>query len=164
MLLGEILHAGVIKTRVEAQSRFEAIEELIEVLVDAHELPLSLRDHAVDVVMQRERSMSTGMEHGIALPHGSSDQITDVIGALGIAPNGIPFESIDGQPVRLIILLILPKKEFQAHVRTLAGVAHLLQNAALREALIWAPDSEAVLELIEREEERDAFFDLRSQE
>ncbi|MCP4639808.1 MAG: PTS sugar transporter subunit IIA [bacterium] len=162
MLLGEILRPGLVKTRVEAQDKFEAIEELVDVLVDAHEIPLSMRDHIVEAVTDRERSMSTGMEHGIALPHGSSDRIDDIVGAIGIAPNGIPFESIDGQPTNIIILLVLPKDKFQAHVRTLAGIAHLLSNATLRDSLLKAPDADTVVDLVEREEDGDTFFDPRS--
>ncbi|MBN2309801.1 MAG: PTS sugar transporter subunit IIA [Candidatus Hydrogenedentes bacterium] len=161
MLLGEILREGLVKTQLEAQTKTEAIEELVDLLADAHEIPLSLRDHVVGAVMERERSMSTGMEHGVALPHGSSSQIDDIVGALGIAPHGIPFESLDGQPAQLIILLVLPKERFQAHVRTLAGIAHLLGNGEFRKALLAAPDADAVLQLIEREEEGDVFFDLR---
>ena len=79
MLLGEILHKDVIKIELDAETKNEAIEELVDLLVEAHEVPLSLRDHIVDMVMTRERSMSTGMEHGIALPHGASDRVDDII-------------------------------------------------------------------------------------
>jgi mannitol/fructose-specific phosphotransferase system IIA component (Ntr-type) len=161
MLLGEILRPGVVKTRLEARDKLEAIEELVDVLVEAHEIPLSLRDHVVEAVVERERSMSTGMEHGVALPHGSISELDDIVGALGIAGDGIPFESIDGRPAQLIILLVLPKDKFQAHVRTLAGIAHLLQNASLRDSLLRAPEARAVIDLIEQEEDRDTFFDLR---
>lgn len=73
MLLSEMLHARVVKTHLEAENKYEAIEELVDLLIEAHEIPLSLRDHVVEVITERERSMSTGMEHGIALPHGSSE-------------------------------------------------------------------------------------------
>ena len=120
MLLGELLHEGVLKTGMEARDKHEAIDELADLLVESHEIPLSLRDHVVEAIMNREKTMSTGMENGIALPHGASDKVSDIIAALGIAPDGIPFESLDGQPAKIIVLLILPRQEFQAHVRTLA--------------------------------------------
>lgn len=161
MLLGEILHAGVVKPRLEATDKYEAIEELVDLLVEAHEIPLGLRDHIVDVVVHRERSMSTGMEHGVALPHGASDRIDDIVGGLGIARGGIPFESLDGEPAKLIILLVLPRRNFQGHVRTLAGIANLLGNQSFRDAMLSAPDTRAILRLIEREEDREVFYDLR---
>lgn len=159
MLLGEILHAGVVKTNLEADNKIEAIEELVDILVETHEIPLQLRDHVVEVVTQREQSMSTGMEHGIALPHGSTDRVDDIIGALGISQKGIPFETLDGLPAKVVILLIIPKRNFPGHVRTLAGIAHLLNNEAFRQALIAAHDVDSLLQLIEQEEDKDAFLD-----
>lgn len=153
MLLGEILHRGSIKVDLEAVSKDEAIEELVDLLVDAHEISLALRDHVVEAVLERERSMSTGMEHGIAIPHGSSDRIDDIIAALGISRKGVPFQSIDGRPARIIVLLLLPKQRFQAHVRTLAGIAHLMGNRTFREALVNAPGVDAVVGLIEQAED-----------
>ena len=161
MLLGELLHEGVVRIRLGAKDKKEAIEELVDLLVEAHEIPLSLRDHVLESVMQREHSMSTGMEHGIALPHGASDRVNDIVGAMGISPEGIPFDSLDGLPAKVIILLVLPRDNFQGHVRTLAGIAHLLGNDSFRERLLDAPDTNAVLDLIEQEEDRDVFFDLR---
>ena len=161
MLLSEILHEQVVKTGLEAETKHEAIEELVDMLVEAHEIPLSLREHIVEAVTERESSMSTGMEHGIALPHAATDRINDIIGALGVAQHDIPFESVDGRPARLIILLVLPRDNFQGHVRTLAGIAHLLQNNALREKLIAAPDVQTVLQLIEEEEDHEVFDQFR---
>lgn len=161
MLLGEILHAEVIKTDLEARTKTEAIEELIDLLVEAHEIPIALRDHVVETVIERENSISTGMEFGVALPHGSTDRVDDIIGALGISRKGVPFDSIDGLPARLIILLVLPRHKFQAHVRTLGGIAHLLSNASFREALVKAPDVAGVLSLIEGQEDRESFKEYR---
>ncbi len=155
MLLSELLHEGVVKIGLEAENKYEAIEELVDVLVEAHEIPLAMRGHIVDVVVERERSMSTGMEHGVALPHGATERIDDIIGALGISHRGIPFESLDGQPARLLILLLLPKRNFQGHVRTLAGIAHLMTNSDFRAGLLDAPDVTTALELIEAEEDAD---------
>ncbi len=154
MLLGEILHPEVVKVNLEAENKYEAIDELIDLLVESHEIPVTLRDHVVEVVVEREKSMSTGMEDGIALPHGATDRVDDIIGALGISRRGIPFESLDGRPAHIVILLVLPKNKFQAHVRTLGGIAHIMSNANLRETLKNAADPDAVLERIEEEEDR----------
>jgi mannitol/fructose-specific phosphotransferase system IIA component (Ntr-type) len=148
MLLGDILHEGVIKTDLEARDKYEAIEELVDLLVKAEHVPASLRSHIVEVVEERERSLSTGMDHGIALPHGTTDRLDDIVAALGISQHGVPFETLDGQPARLVILLVLPRRNFQGHVRTLAGVAHLLNNHAFREELMSAATVGEVIDLI----------------
>ena len=154
MLLSEILHADVIRTSLDATTKNEAIEELVDVLVEAHEIPIALRDHVLHTVNEREESMSTGMEHGIALPHGSSEKIEDIIGAIAILPKGIEFESLDGLPARILILIVLPRRNFQGHVSTLAGIAHLMGNAAFRESILSATDVPAVLSLIEDAEDK----------
>jgi mannitol/fructose-specific phosphotransferase system IIA component (Ntr-type) len=161
MLLGEILNPDVVRLRLDAEDKFEAIEELVDLLIQAHELPMSLRDHAIEVVTARENSMSTGMEHGVALPHGTSDKITSIVAALALCPDGLPFESLDGEDARLVLLLLMPRDNYQGHVRTLAGIAHLLGNQAFREALINAEDVSAVMRLIQSEEDKEVFNKLR---
>ena len=158
MLLGEILHRGVIKPELAAQEKYAAIDELIDLLIEAKDLPRHLRDAVRDVILARERSMSTGMEMGIALPHGSCDRIENMIGALGISRRGIEFECLDGEPAHMILLLVLPRHEFQIHVRTLAGISHLLQETAFRDALMAAEDADNILKLI-RSEEQSSIFD-----
>ena len=158
MLLGEILHSGLIKLNLDAQTKEEAIEELVDLLVEAGKAPEDLRQHLLDVVMEREQTMSTGMDHGIALPHASSDKVDQIMGALGSAPEGIPFDTLDGEPARLVILLILPRHNFQGHVRTLAGIAHLLSNPGFRESIITAPDAKTVLDIVEKAEHQNSLF------
>ena len=92
MLLGEILHRSTIKISMDSTEKFAAIDELINTLVDSGDLTLAQRDSARDAVIAREQSMGTGMEMGIALPHGSSEQFENLMGALGIAHDGIDFD------------------------------------------------------------------------
>ena len=162
MLLGEILHRDVIKIGLDSQDRFATIRELIDLLIESGDLPLSLREHVVEVVFAREKSMGTGMEMGVALPHGSSERVDRLVGAMGIAPEGIPFESLDGQPAKLILLLVLPRDEFHQHVRTLAGISHLLNEDAFREALMNATDADTILARIRSEEESSLFDRFRA--
>lgn len=153
MLLGDILKADTITASLHARERFAAIDELIDLLVGAHVLPASLREHVAEVVKARERSMSTGMEDGVALPHGATDRVDHVLGALGLSADGIDFGCLDGRPARLVILLVLPRRKFQVHVRTLAGISHLLNGADFRHDLFNARDAEAILRRIREEEQ-----------
>ena len=158
MLLGEILHRGVILPKLVATEKFAAIDELLDILVETKDLPSYLRDAVHAALLAREKSMSTGMEMGIALPHGSCDRVENMVGALGISREGIDFECLDGQPAHLVLLLVLPRQEFQIHVRTLAGISHLLQETKFRDALMAADDADAILKLI-RGEEQSSIFD-----
>jgi mannitol/fructose-specific phosphotransferase system IIA component (Ntr-type) len=154
MLLGELLQGNVIKLGLDAESKWEAIEELIDLLIESHSLPMSLREHVIQVVKAREESMSTGMGYGVALPHGSTDRFDSFVAALGVSKAGIEFESIDGEPAKIIILMVVPQKNFQGQVRTLAGIAHLLSNPAFRSALLQAKNVQDVMTLIESEEQK----------
>ena len=96
MKLSEILNEDEIKVNLEAEDKFEAIEELIDLLISEHEVSLRDRDNIIEVVFQREKSVSTGVGGGMAIPHGTVDCIDEIVGAVGISANGIDFESIDG--------------------------------------------------------------------
>lgn len=126
-------------------------------LVASHDLPLSAREGVLEAVKARENQMSTGMEHGIALPHASSDSVEDVVGALAVLPTGVEFDSLDGLPARILLLMIMPRRNFLGHVSTLGGVAHLLGNADFRKRLLNAGDGEAILKLIESTEDKELF-------
>jgi len=148
--LTEILREDIIKINLDATDKWEAIQELVDLLISAHELRLIDRHDVIESVQARERSLSTGLEHGIAVPHAVADCVEDVVAALGISQNGIPFESHDGQPARLVILLLIPQGAFQRHVRTLAGIARLGTNAELREDLINAKTPADVMDVLFR--------------
>lgn len=163
MRIGDLLHEEVIRVDLRARTKAEAIEELVDVLVEAHEIPLSLRDHVLEVVNERERQHSTGMEHGVAIPHGSSERIEDIIGVVGISRQGIPFESLDGIAAKIVVLLVLPRRSFRGTAQTMAGIAHLLRSPDMRKRLREAPSAEAMLRIIKEEEERDSFYNVRAQ-
>ncbi len=148
MNLSEMIQEDVIKVGLEATNKWEAIEELIDVLVDAHELRLTDRTQVTEAVVAREKSMSTGLEHGLAVPHGAVDCVNDIVASLGVSRNGIPFQSADGAPAYLIALLVIPKGSFQRHVRTLAAIARLAGSADLRQKIIAAGTAGEVFRVI----------------
>jgi len=162
MRLGDLLHRDVVRVGLKANTKNEALEELVDVLVDAHEIPLSMRDHALDVILERETHHSTGMEHGVAVPHGYTDRVDDVIAAIGIAKEGIPFESLDGIAARIIVVLLLPRRTFHDNPHTMAGISHLLVNREFRERLKKAEDPVTVMRVIEEEEAKETFYNIRA--
>jgi mannitol/fructose-specific phosphotransferase system IIA component (Ntr-type) len=80
------------------------------------------------------------------------------VGAIGISKPGIPFESLDGQPARIIILIVIPKDKFQHHVRTLAGVARLFNHDHMTRALRAAETADEAMNIIRTEEGKDLFY------
>lgn len=148
MLLSELIQPDLVKLKLEAHTKWEAIEELVDHLISSHELRFTSRHEVVEAVVAREKSLSTGLEHGLAVPHGSVDCVTDILAAIGISSHGLPFDTLDGKPARLVVLLIIPRGAFQQHVRTLAGIARLARNRELRERIVNAVTEDDVVDVI----------------
>lgn len=157
MLLGEILSAEAVRLRLDAVNKFEAIRELVDVLVQAHEVPDSLRHHLIDLIIAREQKMSTGLEAGVALPHTSTDHVSRPVAAIGISRQGIPYDTLDGKPVHVVVMLILPRRQFQSNVRTLAAVAYLLDNPDFRNQLLQVDRRDTMIQTIQHAEQHDLF-------
>lgn len=148
MDLADILTKDQILTDLRATNRWEAIDELIGNLVTTGKIKPEHREAITAVVRKRENSMSTGIGFGIGIPHASTDLIHEVVGALGRSPAGVDFEALDNQPVKLVMLFLVPQGQFQKHLHTLANIAKLLHRAEFRKALENAPDAEAMLAII----------------
>ncbi len=150
MSLSDIIHERVVKMKVRSQSKAHAIEELVDLVIESGDLPMSLRAHAIETIAEREKIIGTGMENGVALPHGSTDRVDTIIGALGIAPAGVNFDSIDGEPATIIVLLLIPRKSFQEHIRAMAAIARVMNEEANRKAFLAAKTPAEIIQLIEK--------------
>src|SRR6266481_1511197 len=148
MDLGDILSPGQINPDLQAANRWDAIDELINALVEAGKIKPENREAIVGVVKKRESSMSTGIGFGIGIPHASTDLIYEVTGALGRSRKGVNFDALDNQPVNLVVLFLVPQGQFQKHLHTLAKIAKMCHKKEFRQALLDAPDSEAMLKII----------------
>ncbi|HLY09909.1 MAG TPA: PTS sugar transporter subunit IIA [Planctomycetota bacterium] len=155
MKLGDLLKDTQIATGFQARDKWEAITTLVDLLVAQNRLKPEHREAVYAALVAREKVASTGMENGVAIPHASVDGIEDAMAALAISPAGIPFQSADSQPARLIILLVIPRKAVQKHIRTLAGIAKLLQYEEMRDALTNARSPREALQVIREEEQKD---------
>jgi fructose-specific phosphotransferase system IIA component len=135
-------------TKLEGETKDEIITELVDVLnINGR---LLHRDIVLMDVIQREQIMSTGMEHGIALPHAKSDGVEDLVIAIGLRKEGIDFGSLDGEKSRLFILMVSPKKASTPHIQFLASISSLLRENNLYEDLINAESPQMVVELLQK--------------
>jgi fructose-specific phosphotransferase system IIA component len=148
MNLGDILSPTQIVPEMQASNRWEAIDELLNNLIDNGRIRPEHREQIAAVVKKRETSMSTGIGFGIGIPHASTDLIYEVVGALGRSEQGVNFDALDNQPVNLVMLFLVPQGQFQKHLHTLANIAKLLHNKDFRQALEAAPDSQAMYRII----------------
>ena len=146
MMLSELLVPAAITTRVRATTKREAIAELVALLEDGH--GMNSQGEILDRVMRREAMMSTGIGNGVAIPHGKARSVDRMLAACAIAPSGIEFESVDGEPARLFILLVSPENIGAIHVRVLANISRLLKEESVRRSLREAETSDAFLAVI----------------
>jgi PTS system fructose-specific IIA component len=112
------------------------------------------KEHSDEIwvnLLEREKSMSTGIGLGIAIPHCSTEFVTDVVAMLALVKNGVDFQAIDDIPVKIIILLLLPKNKFEKHIKTLASVAKLFNDEKIRESILRAAEPAEIFHIIERE-------------
>ena len=100
---------------------------------------------AVASLKQREETMSTGIGFGIAIPHASSDRIEQVVAAFGRSSQGIEFDALDNAPVKFVVLFVVPKNQFQTHLRTLASIAKFLNDRGTRDSLASAGSAGDIL-------------------
>lgn len=146
--LSDILSREQILSDLRATNRWEAIDELIANLVVTGKIKPEHRDGITAAVRKRESSMSTGIGYGIGIPHASTDLIGEVVGAFGRSQQRINFDALDGKPVSLVILLLIPQGQFQKHLHTVANIAKLLHKVEFRLSLEQAPDADAILQII----------------
>jgi mannitol/fructose-specific phosphotransferase system IIA component (Ntr-type) len=147
MSLANLLSAEQIIPEMKATERWAAIVELIDLLVGLSKIKSQDRDSILTALRQREETMSTGIGFGIAIPHCSSDRLDEVVAAFGRSNAGIEFDALDNAPVKFVVLFIVPKNQFQTHLRTLASIAKFLNDRSVRESLAGAKSAEGILSI-----------------
>jgi len=148
MELADFLTKEQVVTDLKASDRWEAIEELIDLLVANGQVDSVHREAVVSVVKKRETSMSTGIGFGIGIPHASTDLIDNVTGAFGRSRSGVDFDALDNQPVNLVMLFLVPQGQFQKHLHTLAKIAKVLHKKEFRKSLEEAGDAAEMYRII----------------
>ena len=151
ILLRDLFPPARIKPRLEAEDKDEVFEELVDLLVTQYRL--SSREEILDAIRRREEKMSTGIKRGIAIPHAKTSLTKGVIGVIGISRTGIDYQSLDGEPVHLLFLLVSGEADAGLHLAVLKKIALLVENPDFYEAAMSAPDAEAVHKTIVRFEE-----------
>lgn len=152
MTLLDILNEKVIKVELEAKDKEGALKELVGIL-DESDL-IQDKEKTLEAVKKREELMSTGIGHGVAIPHAKVEGVDKVIAALGKSKEGIDFKALDGEPVYIFFLLIAPEEDTSGyHIRALARISRFLKHGHFRERLKKTKTAKEILELIREEEE-----------
>ncbi|MDR2718239.1 MAG: PTS sugar transporter subunit IIA [Treponema sp.] len=146
MNLKTVLTAETINLHLKGSTKDEIINELLDMLVAAGKI--SDRQAAFNAVMEREQKMSTGMKHGIAIPHGKTDSIEDLVACVGIAEKPVEFDSLDHEPCRIFIMTLSPLEKTGPHLQFLAEISLLFKSAEKRQEIIGAETPEAIVKIL----------------
>ncbi len=150
MTLTQILHPTCVKVPLEGKDKYTVITELLD-LLDVNGL-LQDRESALEAVFVREKTRSTGIGSGIAIPHGKCKAVKELVMAIGIIREPIDFESVDGKPVTIVILLVSPLDQTGPHIQALAKISRLMLDEQFRLSLEKASSAEEVYELLNNKE------------
>lgn len=133
MKLSDILNPASVKVPLTATDKNNAIAELVDLLY-ANRL-VKKRDGFLNAVLTREQTSSTGIGNGLAVPHGKSFACQQLVMAVGKPQSPIAYDSIDGEPVKIIILLGSPLNQTGPHIQALARISRLMSQKPCRLAV-----------------------------
>lgn len=150
MLLTELLTEGRVKVPLGSQTKNDVLRELVELAASGRNS--GAVEAMLTAVRDREQVLSTGIGGGVAIPHGKTPHVEQLVLAAGVAADAIDFDALDGQPVHLFFLLLGPESASGAHVKTLSRISRLLRRTQLRAELLQASSPAAFLDVIRRSE------------
>ena len=146
MDLNTVLTAETINLHLKGSTKDEIINELLDILVAAKKIPD--RQSAFTAVMDREKKMSTGMKHGIAIPHGKTDTIEDLVACVGISDKAVDFDSLDHEQCRIFIMTLSPVEKTGPHLQFLAEISLLFKSAEKRQEILSAESADSIVNIL----------------
>jgi len=152
MRLTDFLSPETIKVPLGGTTKEEVLRELVELTCRGEDEQFCAA--VLKTIMERERLMSSGIGQGIALPHGLWTHETPFAGSLGIPAQPIEFDSIDGQPVEIVFLLVCNEEHTNTKLKALARISRLLHREDFRTGLVTSTSAERAMQVIVDEEAR----------
>ena len=150
MKISDILNPDVVEVNLQVTDKDDSIRKIIDLgaktgrILDAEKV--------TNTIFEREKLVSTGVGKGFAIPHGKTDAISDIVAAFVITKNPIDFDSIDGEPVRFIFLLVGKETLLNTHIKLLSRISRLMNKEEFRDKLLDANTKEEVLGIFREEE------------
>jgi len=152
MKISELLRKEAMQSELQAQTKVEALKELVEIL-KGHQAEIRIGT-VLEVLLDREKLGSTGIGDGVAIPHGKLGNLDRILVSFGRSTQGIPFDSLDEKPVHLFFLLVAPENSTGSHLKALARISRLLKNPDFRQRLMEAKGVDELYRTVIEEDER----------
>jgi PTS system fructose-specific IIC component/PTS system nitrogen regulatory IIA component len=151
MFLYDIFPPELIKIGLEAEDKDEVFEEMADLFCQS--IKTGDRNEILEALWERESKMSTGIQKGIAIPHGKVKSLENVYGVLGISKQGIEYDALDDQPVYLLFMVLAPKTDSEMHLRLLKRLSELLDNPQFYTELLAQNDPQNAGRIIKKYED-----------
>ena len=152
-MLKDVITLDCINTDLKGTTKSEIIDEMVDILYNNGKL--NDREEYKQEILKREAQSSTGMEEGIAIPHGKTKAVKIPTVAIGISKKGVDYESLDGEPSHLFFMIAAPENSNDSHIELLSKITTLLLEDDIREALLNAKSKEEVLDILIKNAEKD---------
>ena len=146
MLLSELLAPERVKVPLSSRTKSDVLRELVQLVTDGRGSPDS--ETVLAAVREREGVLSTGIGGGVAIPHGKTTNVEQLVLAAGVSAEPIDFDALDGRPVSLFFLLVGPESASGAHVKALSRISRLLRRDPLRRSLLAARTADEFLSIV----------------
>jgi PTS system nitrogen regulatory IIA component len=146
MSLLKYLTLDTVTTDLQGANKQEVIGSLLDILMKTGKV--KDRESALAAVLDREKKMSTGMENGIAIPHGKTDVVDELVAAVGITRNPVDFEALDKQPSRIFIMTLSSSQRTGPHIQFLKEISEILRSSDMRRKLLTAKDPREILRIL----------------
>ena len=150
MKLTDILAESSIVADLHASEKTEVLERLVKAVAVTH--PEIDTEEILDILLEREKLGSTGIGDGIAIPHGKSSNVAQIVSGFGLSKEGIDFDSLDGQPANLFFLLVAPEDSVGVHLKMLARISRMLKNSDFQQQLLQANSQQEIYQIISEED------------
>ena len=147
MKLKNILNPSVISTNLKSSDKEGVIKELLSILVSAKLIPSAQLELVFNDVMGRESKMSTGIQHGVAIPHAKTKVVKNLVACIGVKESGVDFASLDGEPSTIFIMTLSPVDRVGPHVQFLADISMVIKEESARIAILNARTAQDVLDV-----------------
>jgi len=146
MDLMTVLNPELIALHLSGTTKDEIIDELIDVAMKSGRV--KDREQAKASVLERETRMSTGMKHGIAIPHGKTSAVSELVACVGVSDKEVDFDALDHTGCRIYIMTLSPPEKTGPHLQFLAEVSMLFRSEEKRQAILKAGTSQELLEVL----------------
>lgn len=145
MAVVNLIEEDIIKIPLEAKTKPDVIKELVDVLKKAGKIEDA--ESVFRAVMLRENMGSTRLEKGIAVPHAKTHKVNNLVLAIGVSPEGVDFDSLDGEPSKLFFLLIATPQQAGPHIEALSEIARLTRSSNFCKLLLNAKTPKEIVEI-----------------